>query len=69
MKKDRVILIDGHNLLFRMFYGIPSSIKDKEGKEIKVVVGFIGSLKKIALHFSLILLFLFLIVRRVGIII
>lgn len=42
----RVLLIDGHNLLFRMFYGIPSSIKDDNGKEIKGVIGFIGSLKK-----------------------
>lgn len=42
----RILLIDGHNLLFRMFYGIPSSIKDENGKEIKGVIGFIGSLKK-----------------------
>lgn len=45
MKK--IILIDGHNLLFRMFYGIPASIKNTQGKEIKGLVGFIGSLKKI----------------------
>ena len=41
----RILLIDGHNLLFRMFYGIPSSIKDENKKEIKGVIGFIGSLK------------------------
>lgn len=52
MKKEKVVLIDGHNLLFRMFYGIPSSIKNKDGKEIKGVVGFIGSLKKIASQFQ-----------------
>lgn len=28
MKK--LVLIDGHNLLFRMFYGIPASISSKE---------------------------------------
>lgn len=50
MKK--ILLIDGHNLLFRMFYGIPSSIKDKKGKEIKGVIGFIGSLKKLVKEFS-----------------
>lgn len=48
----RILLIDGHNLLFRMFYGIPSSIKNKDGKEIKGLVGFIGSLKKLVKEFS-----------------
>lgn len=50
MKK--ILLIDGHNLLFRMFYGIPSSIKNSDGKEIKGLVGFIGSLKKLVNEFS-----------------
>lgn len=50
MKK--VVLIDGHNLLFRMFYGIPSSIKNSKGKEIKGLVGFIGSLKKLINEFN-----------------
>lgn len=48
----RILLIDGHNLLFRMFYGIPSSIKNNDGKEIKGLVGFIGSLKKLVNEFS-----------------
>lgn len=43
----RLVLIDGHNLLFRMFYGIPASIHNKKGVEIKGVIGFIGALKKI----------------------
>lgn len=30
-----------------MFYGIPASIKDQNGKEIRGLVGFIGSLKKL----------------------
>lgn len=50
MKK--IILIDGHNLLFRMFYGIPASIKNSKGKEIKGLVGFIGNLKKIIAEFK-----------------
>ncbi len=45
MKK--LVLIDGHNLLFRMFYGIPASIHNKKGIEIKGVIGFLGALKKI----------------------
>lgn len=48
----KVVLIDGHNLLFRMFYGIPSSIKNSKGKEIRGLVGFIGSLKKIVEEFK-----------------
>ncbi len=58
MKK--IVLIDGHNLLFRMFYGIPSSIKNTKGKEIRGLIGFIGSLKKIVDEFkpySLIVIF------------
>lgn len=57
---NKIILIDGHNLLFRMFYGIPSPIKNTKGKEIKGLVGFIGSLKKIVDEFqpySLIVIF------------
>lgn len=49
MKK--VILIDGHNLLFRMFYGIPNPIKNSKGKDIRGLVGFIGSLKKLVDEF------------------
>lgn len=50
--KKKIILVDGHNLLFRMFYGIPSSIKNSKGKEIKGLVGFIGSLKKLVNEFN-----------------
>lgn len=50
MKK--IVLIDGHNLLFRMFYGIPASIKNSKGKEIKGLIGFIGSIKKIIDEFN-----------------
>lgn len=50
MKK--IILVDGHNLLFRMFYGIPSSIKNSKGKEIRGLIGVIGSLKKLIEEFS-----------------
>lgn len=40
------VLIDGHNLLFRMFYGIPAPIKNRKGKDIRGLIGFIGSKKK-----------------------
>ena len=58
--KKKIILVDGHNLLFRMFYGIPSSIKNSKGKEIRGLVGFIGSIKKLVATFdpySLVVLF------------
>ncbi len=50
MKK--VVLIDGHNLLFRMYYGIPAPIKNSKGEDIKGLIGFVGSLKKIVDYFS-----------------
>lgn len=50
MKK--IVLIDGHNLLFRMFYGIPAPIKNSKGKDIRGLIGFIGSLKKLVDEFK-----------------
>lgn len=47
-----IILIDGHNLLFRMFYGIPSPIRNSKGKDIRGLIGFVGSLKKIVEEFK-----------------
>lgn len=44
---EKLLIVDGHNLLFRMFYGIPGSIKNTKGKEIKGTVGFVGSLYKL----------------------
>lgn len=49
---EKIVIIDGHNLLFRMFYGIPSAIKNSKGKDIRGLVGFIGSLKKIIDEFK-----------------
>lgn len=44
---DKLLIIDGHNLLFQMFYGMPSRIVSKDGKPIHGVIGFVGSLLKI----------------------
>lgn len=44
---DKLLLIDGHNLLFQMFFGMPSRIINKDGKPIQGVIGFIGALRKI----------------------
>ncbi|MDF2698905.1 MAG: polA [Haloplasmataceae bacterium] len=49
---NKVIIIDGHNLLFRMFYGIPNSFKNSRGEEIKGAFGFLASIKKLVDYFS-----------------
>jgi len=43
---EKLLLVDGHNLLFRSFYGIPARIPGREGYSIHGVVGFIGTLLK-----------------------
>lgn len=45
MKK--LLIVDGHNLLFQMFYGMPSKIINKDGKAIQGTLGFIGAFIKI----------------------
>lgn len=45
MKK--LLLVDGSNLLFQMFYGMPNAIPDAEGRDIRGTVGFLGALRKI----------------------
>lgn len=43
---DRLLIIDGMNLLFQMFYGMPSRITGKDGKPIHGTLGFTGALLK-----------------------
>lgn len=45
---SKLLLIDGHNLLFQMFFGMPSRIINKEGVAIQGVVGFVGAIRNIA---------------------
>ena len=45
--KNKLLLIDGHNLLFQMFFGMPSKITGRNGKAIQGVIGFIGALRKL----------------------
>ena len=44
--KERLLIVDGHNLLFQMFFGMPSRIVNKDGKAIQGVIGFIGAFLK-----------------------
>ncbi len=42
----KLLVVDGSNLLFQMFYGMPSRIRNKEGKLVHGTLGFVGSLLK-----------------------
>lgn len=42
----KLLIVDGHNLLFQMFFGMPSRIVNKDGKAIQGVIGFVGALIK-----------------------
>ncbi len=43
----KILLVDGSNLLFQMFYGMPARIFGKGGKAIHGTIGFVGALLKI----------------------
>ncbi len=43
----KLLLVDGSNLLFQMFYGMPARILNAEGKAIQGTLGFVGALLKI----------------------
>lgn len=44
---DRLLIVDGHNLLFQMFFGMPARIVNEQGKAIQGTLGFTGALLKI----------------------
>ncbi len=44
---DKLLVVDGSNLLFQMFYGMPARIIDRRGKAIHGTLGFVGALLKI----------------------
>ncbi|MBN2794499.1 MAG: 5'-3' exonuclease [Clostridia bacterium] len=44
---NHLVLIDGHNLLFRMFYGIPKPVYNAKGEDIKSVMGFASGVLKL----------------------
>lgn len=43
----RLLVVDGSNLLFQMFFGMPSKILGMSGKDVRGVVGFVGALLRI----------------------
>lgn len=44
---NRLLIVDGSNLLFQMFYGMPARIVNSQGKAIQGTLGFVGALLKI----------------------
>ncbi len=44
---SRLLLVDGSNLLFQMFFGMPARIVNEQGKAIQGTMGFVGALLKI----------------------
>lgn len=43
---DKLLIVDGSNLLFQMFYGMPARIVGANGKPIQGTLGFVGALLK-----------------------
>ena len=46
------LLVDGSNLLFQMFFGMPARIINEQGKAIQGTLGFVGALLKIIRRIS-----------------
>lgn len=44
---SKILLVDGCNLLFQMFFGMPARIINEQGKAIQGTLGFVGALLKI----------------------
>ena len=43
---NRLLIVDGSNLLFQMFFGMPARIVNEQGKAIQGTLGFVGALLK-----------------------
>lgn len=44
---NKLLIVDGSNLLFQMFFGMPARIVNEQGKTIQGTLGFVGALLKI----------------------
>ena len=44
---EKLLIVDGSNLLFQMFYGMPAQIMGRHGRSIHGTIGFVGALLKI----------------------
>lgn len=39
---NRLLLVDGSNLLFQMFFGMPARIVNQQGRAIQGTLGFVN---------------------------
>lgn len=46
-RMDRLLLVDGSNLLFQMFYGMPARIPGRDGRPVHGTLGFTGALLRV----------------------
>ncbi len=44
---DKLLIVDGMNLLFQMFYGMPARILSPQGFPMHGILGFLGALRKL----------------------
>ena len=44
---EKLLIVDGHGLLFQMFFGMPSRIVNSHGKAIHGTLGFVGAIRNI----------------------
>lgn len=44
---EKLLIIDGNNLLFQMFYGMPSKIYNKSGQTIHATIGFVSAILRL----------------------
>ncbi len=45
--RERLLLVDGHNLLFRMFYGMPDNFYSPDGNKYNALYGFVCALDRV----------------------
>lgn len=45
--KEKILLIDGHNYLFKSFFGVPMQVKRSDGTQVNAVYGFFSLLRLI----------------------
>lgn len=50
--KNKILIIDGLNYLFRAYYGLPSAITLPDGRQGNAVYGFVAFIRRIAEHLN-----------------
>ncbi len=45
--RERLLLVDGHNLLFRMFYGMPDNFYSPDGRKYNALYGFVCAIDRV----------------------